>query len=277
MILLNNRKEVQILACHEKLSLEIVYNEKDERIPTDKEKIMIAWNDHLKQNPNDFDGEMISLKKIVSYRDNEYKLFTRKCSFSDFFATQEERKGVELNLNSNNLDLNFPLPLSFGLVTKTAPDKQNPEGCIVSAIRGDTAFDTGNVTFLPGGYLSPDDSLPYAKINGRKIIGLENGVQREINEELPNVHCEKINFHAVIHSLTESCQPLISGSMEISETVKEVLDLSRGNLEQEIKKLFFIPANKKALSMYAFSSKICVHDKWKLLTHPLFQTKHKRD
>lgn len=248
------------------LHLEIVYLKRKRKISDERAaKIKEIWNEHLKVCPNDFDGSILSLKRITVDEGKKVRLFCQPAKFSEFMVSRKEQKIGRLEIWNfhNSIDFNYPVPLSFGMMARTKPTKEHPQGCVIAAIRGETTFESGKATFLPGGYLDP--TKDYKRSSG--IVDLNAAILREYREELPGlqVWVKPPKLLAIVHSLAESCQPAILGWFEIPYTAEEVAEICGEKLESEIKKLIFVPADTESLRSFALKYPLCIHDAIKLV------------
>jgi hypothetical protein len=229
-------------------------------------RIKNIWEKHLEDYPDDFDRYLVSLKEIFK-RDGVVNLRVRQTNFSEFFATRDGHNCKRLVFSSQSLDYDYPIPLSFGIVTQTAPTKNDPKGCIIAAIRGKTAFDCGRATFLPGGYIDPRNKKKWPLIGNdttqKRIVPLNEEIRRELREELPGVVWNNPpKLLGIVHSLIDSCQTLIAGRMDIALTAEEVI--ARSKIGGEIKEIICVPADIESLREFAQKHTLCIHDVYKI-------------
>jgi hypothetical protein len=227
-------------------------------------RIKNIWEKHIEECPKDFDGYLVSLKEIFK-RDGVVNLRVREACFSEFFATREGLNCKRLMFSSQSLDHDYPIPLSFGIVTQTAPTKKHPKGCIITAIRGKTAFDSGRATFLPGGYIDPTEKnkWPVIENSKKRIVPLNEEIKRELREELPGIAWNNPpKLLGIVHSLVDSCQTLIAGRMNIALTAEEVM--ARSKIGGEISEIICVPADIKSLREFAQKYTLCIHDVYKI-------------
>lgn len=248
-------------------SLEIVCINRPRIISNEQaEKVKKAWNEHLKVRPNDFDGSTLSLKRITVGEGKKVELLCRASKYSEFMVSRKEFKIGRLEIWNfhNSIDFRYPIPVSFGMVVKTKPTKQHPNGCVIAAIRGKTTFESGKATFVPGGYIDPDEDLE--GIGKKKIVNPDNPIRREYREELPGLRIweKPPKILAIVHSLVESCQPAILGWFEIPYTAEEVAKICGNNLESEIQEIIFVPADIESLRIFAQKYTLCIHDVYKI-------------
>lgn len=268
LLSLENRKnQAQVIVSgFSELEIECT---KRARIISDEQaaKVKEVWNEHLKSRPNDFDGSTLSLKRIT-VEGKKVQLLCRASKYSEFMVSRKECKIGRLKICSqhNSIDFHYPVPVSFGMVVRTKPTKEHPNGCIIAAIRGDTTFESGKATFLPGGYIDPDKDAK--RINdGKKVINLNDVIMREYKEELPRLKRwnKEPKILAIVHSLVESCQPAIIGWFEIPYTAEEVASICGEKFENEIQKIIFVPADIESLRVFAQKYSLCIHDVYKLV------------
>lgn len=223
-----------------------------------REQIQKQWENHTKDHPNDFDGVLASLKS-GKIQNNVLCLETRPTNFSIYWATRKTESS-SLLVRATAFDRERPLPLSFGAITVTAPSESYPEGCIVVAKRGQTAFNEAEYTFLPGGYFDPGkDQFREAK---RTFLSLESAIIREAKEELncrPNLPPQ---FLGLVFSRIGSQQPLIAIQLKLFETTEQLKSLK--TTEWENQEIFFVPNNLKSLIFLSINYRLCTHDLWKL-------------
>jgi hypothetical protein len=142
-----------------------------------------------------------------------------------------------------------------------------PDGCLIAALRGNTVFDSGRMTFPPGGYIDfnkksywdfdPDNS----KV---ATIRLDKEAQREIQEELPGMPWTHLRTFGIVHSLVDSCQPLIAGMIETPYTASKVMATYGAYSNNEMKQVICVPADLNSLRDFAKKYTLCVHDVYKL-------------
>jgi len=261
----NRRNQAQVVANGFSI-VEIVYLKRKRNVSKEQAaKIKRIWNEHLKVHPKDFDGATLSLKRIMVEEGKKIKLFCQPSKFSEFMVSRKECKIGRLEFWNfrSSIDFNYPFPVSFGMVVRTKPTKEHPNGCIIAAIRGDTTFESGKATLLPGGYLDPTKD---SKRSSEGKIDLETAILREYKEELPglNFWVKPPKLLAIVHSLVESCQPAILGWFEIPYTAEEVARICGDKLESEIRKIIFVPADIKSLQIFVQEYDLCIHDAEKL-------------
>jgi hypothetical protein len=235
------------------------------------ERLMIneAWRKHLLTHPKDFDGSLVSVKDIFNQNGN-IGIIVRASKFSSFVATRSRCLGKRIMFLSCNLDKDYTVPLSFGMVAKTLSTKENPKGCIIAAIRGNTAFDGGRATFLPGGYINLHKKKywPIVKVPQRKNaclqIPLDQQIEREFREELPWMRYSPPELLGIVHSLTDSCQPAIVGRMDLSVTAEEIMKFCTKRTQEEIKEIICVPADIDSLREFVKRNTLCIHDVYKI-------------
>lgn len=241
-----------------------------------KEKIEQIWKKHLQEHSLGFDIRMLSLKGIT--KTNEGIVLTvRPVMFSKFFASRYDCQGKRIAVSSGALDSGYPLPLSFGLVTRTVPTPDNPKGCIIAAIRGNTTFEAGKATFLPGGYIDFKNckKWPVAEEPGdKRIIPLNGEIQREFAKQLPGINYKgEPRLLGIIQSLKDSCQPLIAGWTEIPFTAKEVMARCYDRVGGEISEIICVPNDIDSLREFAQKHALCIHDVYKIALYLADATK----
>lgn len=223
--------------------------------------IEAAWLRHLQSNPHDYNGCMGS---IVSFSLSKDKLTIkfREGSFAEFYATQARRPEF-LNVHSGSLDEGTCLPLSFGAVAVTRPSPLHPTGCIVFATRGETTFDEGRITLLPGGYFDP--SKDYIRGEKGKIYSIKVTVLRELFEELRVSRYESIRFLGLVYNNQGSRQPLLALFLNLPFTAEELEKITGNAKEEEVKQIFFVDNDVFAVKEFLRGKKLAIHDAWKLL------------
>jgi 8-oxo-dGTP pyrophosphatase MutT (NUDIX family) len=228
-----------------------------------KEKIAEKWKKHLEKNPNDFDGDLGSVISILNLS-NSLKIIFRKGKFSQFFATESNRKQF-ININNSFLDKETCLPLSFGAIAITKPEKNHLNGYIVFAKRSKTAFDRGKITLLPGGYFDPSkDYFLNKKLNKSYLI--EITIIRELFEET-NLYLNSVKpeFLGLVYNKKGSKQPLIAVLIKLPFTKKELIKMI--NIDEENKEIFFVNNNIKAVKKFLKNKELAIHDAWKLILY----------
>ncbi|MCK9445311.1 hypothetical protein M0Q50_00290 [bacterium] len=256
--------EIQILAQslpYGHLNIEIFCNSKPrEMLKTQKPKVKLYWQEHLKTHPRDFNGKLLSVKMIKKMHGNVH-IFTRPCHFAEFKWSRQFCQGKILDIKSPEpLDLEYPLPLSVGPIVQTVPDRKHPNGCIVVSIRGNTAIENGQAGFIPSGYFSPIEDCKM------KMAFPSQAALREMREEMSGIDSwsKAPKWSAIIQSTIGSCQPLITGIMEIPFTAKEVTAICNQNLEAELQKIFCVPADIESLKRFVAKNNLCSHDVGKI-------------
>lgn len=241
----------------------------------EKERIKGVWQEHLKTHRDDFEGCLASLKGF-STRNGEVCLIVRSANFSSFVATRSKCLGKRVTISSHSLDKDYPLPISFGIVTRTLPTEENPNGCIVAAIRGNTAFDSGKATFLPGGYVNLENKKswlekrwPLAKVPGMEMeyreIFPEKEIKRKLEEELKEVYwTNPPRLLGIVHSLSGSCNPAIIGRMDVSSTAENIMDFCKDGTVGGIKEIICVPADLNSLREFVQKHALGIHDVYKI-------------
>lgn len=226
------------------------------------ERVKTLWSEHLERRPDDYDG---CVGSIVSLSRSGKKLTIkfREAKFSEFYATQTLRPEI-LDTKSECLDRGFCLPLSFGAVAVTKPSSAYAKGCIVFAERGETAFDEGRLTLLPGGYFDP------GKDYFRGEYSIMVTVLRELHEELRVSKCERIDFLGLVYNGWGSRQPLLAVALQLPFTAEELWEIARNGEQNEVRRIFFIENDIFAVGEFLKRKKLAgktlaIHDAWKLL------------
>lgn len=219
-----------------------------------REETEKLWKKHLELFPDDFDG---SLGSVVSFSFSGKKLIIkyRKAKFSEYCVTQRPK-----TLDINDC-FNYCLPLSFGAVATTKPTRDSEEGYIIFAERGNTAFDNGRITTLPGGYFDPEQDCNFKNI-----------ILRECLEEL-HTRPSKIEFMGVIYNREGSRQPLVAVHLKLPFTAEQMEEvINNREREKEIGRLFFVENN--AFAVHDFLAEearqgktLAIHDAWKLILY----------
>jgi hypothetical protein len=217
--------------------VELVKEKEKHRLSSEYLKMVeTIWREHLKIKPDDYNG---CVGSIVSLAWSGKKLVVRfrEASFAEFYATQSRRPEV-LDVKSECLDQEFCLPLSFGAVAVTKPSVLCPNGCIVFAERGKTAFDEGKLTLLPGGYFDPEKD--YFQGEKGNIYSIIFTILRELFEELEVSGCESIDFLGLVYNNQGSRQPLLVVSLQLPFTAEEMKKVKRETKEEEVRRIFFV-------------------------------------
>ncbi|HPD19914.1 MAG TPA: hypothetical protein PLV95_01605 [Candidatus Pacearchaeota archaeon] len=242
--------------------VELIESPQEPSFGKDNEEIEKRWKEHLKACPNDFDG---CLGSVVSFSLSEKKLSIkfRKARFSEYYFAQRPEM---LNIADCN---NYCLPLSFGAIAITKPTEDCPFGSIIFAERGKTAFDSGKITLLPGGYFDPEQDY-FGGEKGEKIYSLNITILRECFEELCfHTLALKIDFLGVIYNRR---QPLIAVLLNLPFTAEQLKESVNSGKETEVERVFFIDNNIYAVREFLTKEarqgkKLAIHDAWKLILY----------
>ncbi len=226
----------------------------------EKERIQKEWQEHLLENPNDFDGNVGSVMEIIE-NDKILKIIFRRGKFSQFYSTQKKRK-EKINLFDVPLDKGACLPISFGAVTTTKSSSENPHGCIIFAKRGKTAFDSEVITLLPGGYFDPEkDFSLFQSVDSYSILST---VSREFFEETGIVMDSiKVDYLGIVYNSLGSRQPLIACHLDIPFSKEEL----KIRTDEESKEIFFINNDINSVKEFIKDKEMAVHDAWKLILY----------
>ena len=234
--------------------------------------IKIAWANHIEKNPNDFNGVLGSMMYVCEKPKGTLKIVFRKGNFSQFFGTSFLRKKT-LDIKSIDfLDWGTCLPVSFGAIAVTKPTPKNPNGCIIFAQRGKTAFDENKLTLVPGGYFNPDTDYFFTRRHGHSVknYSLEVTVLRELFEELGIfLDCIKLELLGLVYSRKESKQPLIALSIKIPYTAEELE--KEITMDEENEEIFFVDNEINSIKNFIQGKNLAIHDAWKLI---LFFERH---
>jgi 8-oxo-dGTP pyrophosphatase MutT (NUDIX family) len=229
--------------------------------PEDSERIKTSWREHLERNPKDYDGCVGSVVSLSQFG-GRLTIKFREAKFSEFYATQTRRPEV-LDVKSRPLDREFCLPLSFGAVAVTKPVPPYSKGCLVFAKRGETAFDAGDWTLLPGGYFDPKKDY-FLGEDGR-VYSIFVTILRELFEELRVSRFESVNFLGLVYSKRGSRQPLLAASLQLPFTAEELKEITRTGEEEEVEQIFFVENDIFAVRTFLQGKSLAIHDAWKLL------------
>jgi len=247
-------------------NIELLKKEPRSFSPEYTERVETLWREHLERRPDDYDG---CVGSIVSLSRSGKKLIIkfREATFSEFYATQTLRPEI-LDTKSECLDQGFCLPLSFGAVAVTKSSSAYAKGCIVFAERGETAFDEGRLTLLPGGYFDPGKD--YFRGEEGEIYSIMVTVLRELHEELRVLRCESVDFLGLVYSSWGSRQPLLATVLQLPFTAEDLWETTKNEKQNEVRRMFFVENDIFAVGGFLRRKKLAgktlaIHDAWKLL------------
>jgi hypothetical protein len=265
----SRKEEIQVLAQglpYRHLDIEIFFSSTFRKmLGVQKTEVGLHWQKHLKTHPHDFNGKLLSVKAIKETHSNVY-ISTRTCHFAEFKWSRQFCQGKRIDINSSKpLDHEYPLPLSVGPIVRTVPDRKHPNGCIVVSIRGNTAIESGQAGFIPSGYFSPIEDCKV--VDGMKMAFPFRAALREMREEMPGIDSwsKAPKWSAIIQTTIGSCQPLITGIMEVPFTAKEITATCNQNKVSELQKVFCVPADIQSLRRFVSTSNLCSHDVGKIV------------
>ncbi|GMX58442.1 MAG: hypothetical protein MCSN_0960 [Candidatus Microsyncoccus archaeolyticus] len=230
--------------------------------PRTEREIEKKWRDHLLTHPEDFDGDLGSVIEMYEYPRGTLKVKFHKGKFSQFYGTYENRK-EKLDLKQDVLDREICLPVSIGAVMRTPSTSEYPNGCIVFAKRGKTAFDEKTITLLPGGYFDPTKDFFFKERSNRlvKEYSITTTLLRELFEETEILlNTVKINYLGVVYNSQGSRQPLIACYIDVPFSEKLITD-------EESEKIFLVKNDIKSVRDFLKGKKLAVHDAWKLILY----------
>lgn len=230
-----------------------------------RQQVEEKWRKHLRSCSNDFEGPLVSLYKIFQI-DNVLNLRVRPVSFSVFYATRPEQVALLERRDDEPLDWNYPLPLSVGAVTLTAPSPNYPKGSLIFAKRSKTAFNRDEYTLLPGGYLNPiqDDFIEKEHRLSRRFVSPRLALDREFKEELRFESYKLVQWLGLVFNCIDSKQPLLAVALETPKTAEEVLAFASRGAECENTRIVCVPADLPSLKEFVATHRLCSHDVWKL-------------
>jgi hypothetical protein len=220
-----------------------------------------VWGDHLKKNPNDFDGDLGSIISLFECPSGTLNIEFHEGKFSQLYAMSLIKK-KKIDVKSFPLDLGRCLALSFGAVALTA------DNYIIFAERGQTAFDAETITLLPGGYFNPKTDFFTGEKSNRMIKTHSIGITilRELFEETGIfLSCLKVNYLGLVYNKQGSSQPLLACYINLPYTSEEIK--SKMSLDEESTKVFFVKNSIDAVAQFVFKKNVAIHDAWKLILY----------
>jgi hypothetical protein len=253
---LKKRKEEGQLLARRFSTVVIALDSRVQKFDVEQEESFAeVWNKHKEIYPDDINNENISLRQY-SVKDEELFLRVRRSRFVAHLATQPKRPS-RLIVTNRLLDNDYCLAVSVGAVAVTR------DNYIVFCQRTGTAFNPGEYTLPPGGYLDIDDIF---RNDGKNFLSLEKGIKREYREELRGLDYQfGVKTLGLVYSRIGSRQPLIAVETKIPHTRDEAESLLKSaDQDWEMGEFHFIRADMDSLRNFVQSHHLCTHDVWKL-------------
>lgn len=213
------------------------------------------WEEWIKTHLNDLDEPVASVMSIVS-NGNGVTIRVRKKYFSGHVQGSATRP-PKIGFSTGNWDSGIVLALSIGAIAVTLPSENYPDGCIIFSKRKQTAFNCGEYTMLPSGYVQPEKD--YVKRGEEKFIQVKKTLEQERKGELPGLECyEEPKVLGLIYNCVGSRQPMLVMSVNFLYTTEEAEQiLNAQKPDWEVDGYVFVPADIQSLKVFAKNNPVC--------------------